>query len=344
MSQKPARILVVRFSSIGDIILTTPLLRVIQQGLPDAEVHYLTKDTYAPLLERNPRIARVWTLAAPHKVRQLRELAPALREQQYAWTLDLHQSLRSRFLRLLLRRPVLTYRKRAIRRFFYVHFKLDLLASQPPVRTRYFEAVRLWGLEDDGQPPEIWLTPEEKEWAREVVGRESTGAGRPLVAFALGAGKETKRWPAEHFANLGHSLRKDTGARFLLLGDGRDRAAADLVASELGDAALDFVGKTTLRQTASLLAVCDLVVSNDSGLMHMAEALGRKLVAIFGATTPQLGFAPTSANSIVLEAKDVPCRPCSHIGRDRCPRGHFRCMWEVKPEAVKKAVEGLLAR
>lgn len=336
--EKPARILVIRFSSIGDILLTTPLLRVLSHAFPGAEVDYLTKAGFAPLLRSNPRIQRLWELSPPYGASELRALAIALRRREYDLILDLHKSLRTRWLRLHLPGRWESYRKGVLRRTLYVHLKLRGLAPARPVRERYFDSLRAFGLRDDGGPLEYYLVEEEQAWAAEELRRTGLATAEPRVGLAIGAGKATKRWPAEHFAQLGHWLRKRLGAAFLILGDERDRVHAGLLQRELEPAAASFAGRTDLRQTAALLAHCHVVVSNDSGLMHLADALGKKLVAIFGGTTPELGFAPRGENAVIVERKGMPCRPCSHIGRDRCPRGHFLCMKGVHPIEVGEAV------
>ena len=344
MIGQPDKILVVRFSSIGDIVLTTPLLRVLRRALPQARIDYVTKDVFAPLLEHNPRISGIRRLRAPYGLSELRQLTTELKELRYDLLLDLHNNLRSLFLRRSLGIQAATYRKGVLRRTLYVHLKWRSLAPAPPVRRRYFDAVRGLGLEDDGGPPEIWLTPEERALARSRAEQSGANLSRPVVGLALGAGKETKRWPAEHFAELAHSLRKELGAEILLLGGPEDRTAAELVRDRLDGPMPDFVGRTSLRETAALLALCDLVVTNDSGPMHLAHALNKRIVAVFGGTTPELGFAPEGPHVRIVERRDVRCRPCSHIGRDRCPRGHFKCMVEIRPEEVKQAVEELLSK
>ncbi|MDZ7373781.1 MAG: lipopolysaccharide heptosyltransferase II [candidate division KSB1 bacterium] len=337
-----SRILVVRFSSIGDILLTTPLLRVLAEKVPEVQIDYLTKRSFSPLLHHNPRVSRIWELSEPYGLRELWRLARLLHGNRYDLIVNVHKNLRTAWLRLYLPGRWSTYRKEILRRTLYVHLKIRSLAPRRPVRERYFDAVRPLGLHDDHGPLEYYLTEEERGWAQQELGRRGLPPAGLWLGLAIGAGRATKRWPVEHFAQLGHSLRKRWNAAFLIFGDRRDHRDGQYLERELDGAAVDFTGQTDLRQTAALMSLCEAVVSNDSGLMHLADALGKKLVAVFGGTTPELGFAPQGRHVRIVERKEVRCRPCSHIGRNRCPRGHFRCMRDVRPEDVEAAVTSLL--
>ena len=342
--EKTPRILVVRFSSIGDILLTTPFLRVLRTKWPQAHVDFATKARFAPLLLHNPRIDGLLTLAEPGDFRSLRRLARQARETRYDYVLDLHKNWRSMWLGLRAGATVHRYRKDALKRFLLVSFHWNLYRRVVPVRERYFLAAPPeWGLKDDGGPLEFVLSADERRWAEEELTRLGLGKKRPLIGLAIGAGYVTKRWPAEHFAALAHSLRKKRDAGILLFGDLRDSPAAGRI-REVEPRAVDLTGRSTLRQTAALLERCDAVVSNDSGLMHLAEALRRPLVAIFGSTTRELGFYPTCPNCLVVERPELKCRPCSHVGRNRCPRGHLACLRDISPREVEQALEGLLWR
>jgi len=337
------RILVVRFSSIGDILLTTPFLRVLRRRWPKARVDFVTKARFAPLLLHNPRIDGLLTLAEPGDFRNLRRLAQRVRAVRYDYVFDLHKNWRSAWLSLFSGAEVRRYRKDALRRFLLVAFHWNLYRRVVPVRERYFLAGQAWGLVDDGEPLEFYLSADERSWARSELTRLGLRNTGPLIGLAIGAGYATKRWPAEHFASLAHSLREKHNAEILLFGDVHDSVAARRIRN-VEPRAVDFTGRTTLRQTAALLERCDAVVSNDSGLMHLAEAVGSRVVGIFGSTTRELGFFPTCAHCVVVERPEVKCRPCSHVGRNRCPRGHFRCMRDISPRQVQQALEGLLWR
>ncbi|NOZ57725.1 MAG: lipopolysaccharide heptosyltransferase II, partial [Calditrichaeota bacterium] len=324
-----------------DILLTTPFLRVLRRRWPEAQVDFVTKARFAPLLLHNPRIDGLLTLAEPGDFRSLQRLAHQVRAARYDTIFDLHKNWRSIWLGLRSGAEVHHYRKDAVKRSLLVAFHWNLYRRVVPVRERYFLAARHWGLQDDGGPLEFYLSQGERSWAENELERLGLAGDGPLVGLAVGAGYATKRWPAEHFAALAHSLRKKRGARILLFGDVRDSVAAREIRN-VEPQAVDLTGRTTLRQTAALLERCDAVVSNDSGLMHLAEAVGSRVVGIFGSTTRELGFFPTCPHCVVVERPELKCRPCSHVGRNRCPRGHFRCMRDISPRQVEQALEGLL--
>jgi heptosyltransferase-2 len=334
-------VLLVRFSSIGDILLTTPLVRALARRHPEAKLVYVTKRAMAPLVADNPHLAHVVTLEPDepirHLARRLRPLAPT-------HGLDLHGSLRSRGLRMLVRCRWSGYRKWKLARGLLIHAGLDAYRNHTPVAERYFQAARRLDARPDGGPPEFCLGPGAKERAAQWLAEHGVGENERLAALAPGAAHATKRWPVAHWSALVERLRAD-GYRPLVVGGPDDRGLAQQLAPERengGDATLSAAGECSLQETGALLARARVVVSGDTGVMHMATGVGTPVVALFGPTVGQFGFFPYRARAVVLE-RPLDCRPCSSTGTAVCPLGHHRCLEDIMPDEVAAAVHALVA-
>ncbi len=327
------RILLVRFSSIGDILLTTPLVRALRRRHPDAHLTFVTKRGMAPLLADNPHLSQVVALEPDEPLAQL---AGHLRGLQPTHGLDLHGSLRSAALRLLVRCRWSGYAKRKLARTLLVATKLDLYRGDVPVAERYFEAARRLDVQPDGGPPEFFLGAAARERvAHWLAERQLEDA--PIAALAPGAAHATKRWPIAHWQALAERLR-GVGYRLVVLGGPEDRGAAQ----QLGPLAESAAGAFTLQETGACLARAKVLISGDTGVMHMATGVGTPVVALFGPTVRAFGFFPYHARATVL-AQDLRCRPCSTMGTARCPLGHHRCLVDLLPAQVAAAVERLVA-
>jgi heptosyltransferase-2 len=337
-------VLLVRFSSIGDILLTTPLVRALARRHPDAKLVYVTKRAMAPLVADNPHLAEVVTLEPDepirHLARRLRLLAPT-------HGLDLHGSLRSAGLRLLVPCRWSSYPKRKLARTLLISTKLDVYGARTPVAERYAEAARGLDTRPDGGPPEFCLSPGATDRAAQwLVARGLAEA--PLAALAPGAAHATKRWPITHWVELAGRLRA-AGYRPVVVGGPEDRGLAQQLVAEGGDGAggggregvASAAGEFSLQETGALLARARVVVSGDTGVMHMATGVGTPVIALFGPTVAQFGFFPYHARSIVLE-RALDCRPCSATGTATCPLGHHRCLTDVTPAEVAAAVARLV--
>ncbi len=348
---EPSQILVVRLGSIGDVLLATPLVRVLRRTYPGTRLGFLVKASCAPLLEGNPHVDRVFVwpsaagetdcsedLQAPWSAAVL-QLIAELRANRPIWLVDLQASPRSLAFGLLLRPDRgFRYRKDYARRSLLVHARVDRYPRPvPSVAERYFGTVRALGLNPDGDGLDLFLTEAERDGTRRTLAE----AGR--LAVAPGARWATKRWPPEAFAAAARRIAESHDLAVVLLGSAEDATVTRAVGRMLrqaGIAALDLAGRLSLRESAALISQSSLLLSNDSGLMHVAAALRVPTVAVFGSTVPQLGFTPYRAPARVLGVEGLRCRPCTHMGRPACPLGHFRCMREVDPErAVRSAGE-----
>lgn len=337
MSGSSLRILAIRFSSIGDILLTTPLLRAIRARYPAAHLAFLTKEQFAPLMSDNPRLNQVITLGPGES---LGGLAGRLRSERFSHVLDLHRSLRTRGLRLLVPARWSGYRNHRLAREALIRTKRNLYPRDIPVPERYFDAARRLDVHPVGEPPEFFLNAEALANARAWLAARSDQAS-PLVAVAPGAAHNTKRWPVEYWRALVEKLvARDF--RVIVVGGAEDRAIAEQVTAAGGGRALNAAGEFGLQGTGALIANSRLLVSGDTGVMHMATGVNTPVIALFGPTVRAFGFFPYTRRAVVLE-RDMDCRPCTAWGTERCPLGHHRCLREILADEVEEVVLRMVA-
>lgn len=333
------RILLVRFSSIGDILLTTPLIRALRARHPAARIDAVTKAAFAPLLADNPHLDTVVALAPGQGIPAL---AARLRPTDYTHRLDLHGSLRSRQLRLLLPGRWRGYRKhRLARGFLVLTHRNHYPPETPPVPERYFEAAEGLDVTPDGRPPEFGLGGAARAEADAWLHANGVNSDGGFVALAPGAAHATKRWPVEHWRALAASLAAE-GRSIVVVGGHDDLATAAAVADAVPGAAVA-AGRFSLQGTGALLARASALVSGDTGVMHMATGVGTPVVALFGPTVEAFGFFPYRARATVLQ-RDLPCRPCSRMGGPVCPLGHHDCLRGIVPDVVRAALAAVEPR
>jgi heptosyltransferase-2 len=331
-------VLVVRFSAIGDILLTTPLLRAIRTRHPGARIAVLTKEPYVPLLSHNPHVNEVLSVAPDEGILAIAE---RIRGVRYSHLLDLHGNLRSHALRRLAPGPWRSYDKRTLQRTLLITTKRDGYGDVVPVAERYFEAAKELEVDPDGGPPDFFISEEADCRAAERLAALGLGRERPIVALAPGAAHATKRWPVEHWVELIARITP-TGADIAVLGGPDDAEAAGEIARAAGGSVGSLAGALGLQETGAVIRRAELLISGDTGVMHMATGVGTPVVALFGPTVRQFGFFPYRSPAEVVEL-DLPCRPCSAHGTRRCPLGHHHCMRQMAPDLVYAALVRALA-
>ena len=326
-------VLLVRFSSIGDVLLTTTLVRALRARHQDARLVFVTKRAMAPLVADNPHLSEVVALEPEESVTALARRLTALAPTR---GLDLHGSLRSAALRLLVRCRWQGYAKWKLARGVLIATKIDLYRRLVPVAERYFAAAAGFDARPDGRPPQFFLGAGPRARVAGWIAERGLD-GAPLAVLAPGAAHFTKRWPPAHWTALAERLR-GRGFGLAVAGGPEDRSAAQPLAPLAAIAA----GEFSLQETGALLASARVVVSGDTGVMHMATGVGTPVVALFGPTVRQFGFFPYAAPAVVLE-RNLACRPCSSMGGPRCPMGHHRCLVDISPDDVAAAAERLVA-
>lgn len=334
MSSTPS-VLLVRFSSIGDLILVTPLLRALRARHPGARLTMVVREDMAETLRHNPRLTELVTYA---RGTPLTELAARLRATPWTHRLDLHGSLRSLALRQLVGGSWTTYPKHRVRRALLVRTAGRRGGALAPVAERYFEAAAGLDVRPDGGPAEFFTTREAEREADAFLHEHGLGQQRTLIALAPGAAHFTKRWPADRWAALVRRLRGN--ADLVILGGPAEAEVAAALVEAGGRAAASAAGRFTLTGTAALLKRARALVSGDTGVLHLATAVGTPLVGLYGPTVEQFGFFPYHARATVVQ-RPLACRPCSTQGGPACPLGHHRCMTEILPEDVAGALASL---
>lgn len=336
--------LVIRFSSIGDILLSTPLLRVLRARFPQGQIDYVTRSEYAQLVRFNANLNVTHEFNAATGFTGLRELKKKLRRERYDLVIDLHNSIRSRFLRSMRGvGSIVTINKRIKERTLLIRFKKNTYDLIVPVGDRYIETVREFGIQSDGKGPEIHIPDEILFGVSGKIAKLRLNKFEHVAGLCPFARHSTKEWPAERFIELGVKVANELNGAIMIFGGGPDKARADHMVRSLSDSLgseriFNLTGELSLLESAAAMQYCDVIVTNDSGLMHLAEATEKKVVAMFGSTVEEFGFFPQNKNSVVLERKGLYCRPCTHIGRAQCPEGHFRCMTEITAEDARRAV------
>jgi heptosyltransferase-2 len=332
----PPRILLVRFSSLGDVLLLTPLIRALRTRHPAATLTALTKQEWAPLLAANPHLDQVVSIS---RGQSLVPLARALRGGGFTHRLDLHASVRSRMLRLLVPGTWLGFDMRRREREALIRNHEHRYTDRVPVAERYFEAAATLDVEPDGRPAELFVSPAAEARAEDWLTRQA--APGDLVACSPGAAHATKRWPLHHW----HALIAALTARGLLpmiVGGPAEREMAQQLVRASEGRVLSAAGDLDLQATGALLRRARAAISGDTGAMHMATAVGTPVIALFGPTVEAFGFFPYHATAQVLE-RELACRPCSSKGGPRCPLGHHHCLEEIMPGQVMDALERYLS-
>lgn len=341
------KILIIRFSSLGDIVLTSPLVRSLRAQFPFAQIDFLVKEEYADLVKFNPNLSSVIEMRRGDWD-ELQTVVNQVQSEKYDLLVDLHNSLRSRYIRVLSKahRKVVV-NKRAVARFMLVNFKRNFYDGIIPVAERYLETCASFGVRSDGNGPEVFVPEQTIETMATFAAKLKLEKYKIVLGVAPTAKHFTKRWLPERFIELGAYAAKELNAKLLIFGGNDDATECEDISQMINiqvgaSVAESIAGKTSLLESIALLDYCHLIISNDSGMMHLAQARNRNLVAIFGSTVKEFGFFPTTSNSKVIEAVNVPCRPCSHIGRAECPKMHFHCMNSIHVEEVVRAVNALL--
>jgi ADP-heptose:LPS heptosyltransferase len=296
---------------------------------PDAEIHYLTKKQNASLLRENPFLTRTWLYD-----KNFSELLPLLKAEKFDFIADLHKNLRSFYILLRLRKPYGTLSKLNLKKWMIVNFRVDLL-PRIHIVDRYFDAVKSLGIADDRKGLDFFI-PSVDEVDLAVL-PESFRQG--YIAFVIGGKHLTKIFPEDKVAEVCRNVSMPV----VLLGGEEDDLRGSRIEKLAGPSVWNGCGKFSINQSASLVRQADKVITNDTGLMHIAAAFGKNILSVWGNTIPEFGMSPylegkENARSLIFEVKGLTCRPCSKIGFEKCPKGHFRCMKEQDTDAMIRAL------
>lgn len=336
-------ILIIRLGSLGDVILTSSIPSMLKEKFPHGKIDFLVKKDFAAVLENNPSINKIIRLDSRGEnkgIAGLIKMAQILRRNQYSHIIDLHSNLRSRMLSLLLLGVKTSrYKKQVIRRRL---LKLGFEMKTAHTVEAYTGALSPFSISSKKAAPEIYPTEEESACAEDRLKSRGLNKNIKLIGFNAGAKWPTKMWPEENFARLGQMITEDPDCRVIIFGGLDEQDMGRRLAERIGPKAISLAGKTSLRESAALIQKCNLFITNDSGPMHMATALGTPVIAIFGPTVEGFGFFPLGRSRVIEQ--DLPCRPCSLHGSLGCPKGHFRCMQDISAEEILEAAKEELSK
>jgi ADP-heptose:LPS heptosyltransferase len=334
------KVLVIRFSSIGDIVLTTPVIRCLKQQLPATEIHYLSKLAFSPILKNNPYIDKHYYL---HD--DLDQVIEFLKEEKYDLVIDLHHNLRTLKIKKALNVESHSFPKLNVQKWLLTNLKIDIMPDISIVE-RYFETVKPLKITNDGKGLDFFLPPD-RELSDNDIPMSHWGG---YVAFVIGGSVQTKKLPVEQWKKLCELVPYP----IMLLGGPEDRFEAGKIAELDTIKIYNSCGKFNITESAELVKISRLVVSNDTGLMHIAAAYNKPVISLWGNTAPEMGMFPyygfnnlkerVSQQSVIIENKKLGCHPCSKIGYNKCPRGHFKCMKELDMNEVAEKVKTLWAK
>ncbi len=324
-----SKILIIRLSSIGDIVLTTPVVRCLKVQMENAEIHFVTKAQYAQVVLPNPHISKVHLYSG-----NLRKLVHQLRREKFDYIIDLHKNIRSFSIRLrLFNVPSFSFNKLTFHKFLLVKLKINRLPDIHVV-DRYFNALRKFDIKNDEKGLDFFI-PEGENYPPEKL---PAGFSEGYIAFAIGGTWTTKKLPVEKVVEICNQLSFPV----ILLGGKEEEAAGESIISQCGSNVINLAGKCSLYQSAGLVRDAKLVLTNDTGLMHIAAAFQKRILSFWGNTVPEFGMTPYKADPVseIMDVKDLDCRPCSAIGFNECPKKHFNCM---KMQDVNRAVRWVRA-
>jgi len=320
------KVLLLRFSSIGDIVLTSPIIRCLKGQVKDLEIHFLTKQSFASFLITNPNISKVFTIQ-----KKVSEVLSALKKENYDYIIDLHHNLRTKQVIWSLQKPSKSYPKLNFRKWLLVQLKINQMPVMHIV-DRYFKAAVYFNVVNDFKGLDFFIPEKDEVKLHELSETLLNG----FVAVVIGAQHFTKRLPNEKIIEICSKLPLPV----LLIGGKEDVTNASIIEQVLGKKAFNACGKYNLFQSASIIKQSSLVISHDTGMMHIAAAFNKKIISVWGNTVPEFGMYPYMPghpeNSFIAEVKKLSCRPCSKIGKTSCPKGHFRCMNDINTNDILK--------
>jgi ADP-heptose:LPS heptosyltransferase len=337
------KFLIIRFSSIGDIVLTTPVVRCLKKQLVTAEVHYLTKAAFKPILEANPYIDKIHCLND-----DLDAVIATLRAEDYDYVIDLHHNLRTWKVRRALRKKAFSFNKLNIEKWWYTNFKWNRLPAVHIV-DRYMDTVKGFGIRNDGAGLDYFIPARDELKPGDIPTAHQAG----YVGLVIGAALPTKKLPFHKLKEVCERAQHP----LILLGGPEDAEEGERLAAIDPIKIYNACGKFNINESAGLVRQAKLVVTHDTGLMHIAAAFRRPVLSIWGNTVPEFGMYPYYGDNYLthfpgtrrklfgklpfamMEVKGLKCRPCSKIGYEKCPKGHFKCM-EMQPmEVVAEEIE-----
>lgn len=307
------KFLIIRFSSIGDIVLTTPVIRCLRKKYPGSTIHYLTKKKFAGIVQSNPYVDKVLLLEEDINV-----TIEEIRNENYQHIIDLHHNLRTLRIKQSIKKVAFhSFHKLNIEKWIFTNFKINLMPHKHIVE-RYLATVESLGVENDGLGLDYFIPENEVVKQDDIPFSHSHG----YIAIAIGAAHNTKKLPITKLKELVSKIEYP----IILLGGKEDFINAEKIAETDSVKIYNACGKFSLNESADIVRNSRLVISHDTGLMHIAAAFKKNILSVWGNTLPSFGMVPYQTLYEVFQVNKLWCRPCSKTGFDKCPLGHFKCM------------------
>jgi len=328
------KFLIIRFSSIGDIVLTTPVVRCLKKQVLTAEVHYLTKSSYRSIIEPNPYIDK-----AHYLDNDLDAVMEELKQEDFDYVIDLHHNLRTLKVKKALRKKSFSFHKLNIEKWLLTALKINNL-PEIHIVDRYLNTLHSFGIRNDRAGLDYFIPDSERVKETDIPTSHHAG----YIAVAIGAALNTKKMPMHKLATLCAGINHPT----ILLGGKEDAANGALIAESDPHKIYNACGKFSINESADIVRRSKFIITHDTGLMHIAAAFNKPMISIWGNTVPEFGMTAYYSNKNItdtrFEIRDLNCRPCSKIGYNKCPRGHFKCMEKISEEEIIAKTEQLLGR
>jgi ADP-heptose:LPS heptosyltransferase len=322
------KFLVIRFSSIGDIVLTTPVLRCLKKQVPGAGIHFLTKKSFSSILEFNPYIDQIHFLEDDMEL-----LLNQLKQEKFDYIIDLHNNLRTIRVKRALKIKSYTFEKLNVQKWLMTNLKWNFLPNMHIV-DRYLETVSAFGVVNDGAGLDYFIPADQAMVYTNLPQIFKQG----YVGMVTGAAHETKKIPIDKLTEICKAIEFP----IVLLGGKEDRIKGEILAGIDPGKIFNACGIYSINESACLVKQARVILTPDTGLMHIAAAFKRPIVAVWGNTIPQFGMYPYSGHFSSpyknMEVKELSCRPCSKIGYDSCPKKDFKCMEEQDVAAIIKNI------
>jgi len=335
-----SRILIVRFSSLGDIVLISPVTRALRQAYPQTRMTVLVKRPYEPIARALPGVDDVEIFDSNQG---FCSLAARVRSADYDLMVDLHANIRSHFLAWSGRaKQILRYHKQRLARMSIVYYPASSIATRHTVDA-YLQVLQPLGIFDCDRSPELLLPDTGNDEVTERLHTEGIFPSDLLMGIAPGASHPTKQWPASYFAELADYMVRTHGLKILLIGNDQDRETTRTIAHAMTMPVVDWTGRMDLTILPAAIQRCHIMVSNDSGPMHIASAVKTPVIGLFGPTHPRLGFSPLGSGDRALSLH-LPCSPCSLHGEKSCKIHTHACLKDLTVECVIAEVEQHLPR
>jgi ADP-heptose:LPS heptosyltransferase len=310
------KFLIIRFSSIGDIVLTTPVIRCLKQQVPGAEIHFLTKQGFRSIVEHNPYVDKVMLLENSFEL-----MVHELKQENYDFIIDLHHNLRTWRVKKALNVKSSSFNKLNWQKWLRTALRINLLPKTHIV-DRYMATVKRFGVRNDGQGLDYFIPGKDEIKQSDIPTSHQFG----YIGLVIGAAHNTKKLPLHKLRELCSRINHP----IILLGGPEDRLNGDEIAAIDEIRIYNACGKFNINESADLVRKAKVIITHDTGLMHIAAAFKKPIISVWGNTIPGFGMTPYygdyQSKESRFEVEGLWCRPCSKIGYKKCPLGHFKCM------------------